>query len=216
VKKAGGQALPLQLDVRDADAIEQVVQKAGDHFKSIDILINNAGAIYLTDTLSTQAKQFDLMQSVNVRGTFLMSRACVPYMKKTGGHIINLSPPLKLEARWLAPHIAYTLSKYGMSLCTLAMAEEFREFKIGVNSLWPKTIIYTAAITRLMGEDAAKNCRKPAIVADAVAWIIRQDPKLITGNLFLDEDVLKQSSVKDFSAYAYDTRGPILPDMYVE
>lgn len=215
VEKAGGKALPLQLDVRDADAIKQVAKKAFDHFKSIDIVINNAGAIYLTDTLSTEAKQFDLMHAVNARATFLMSRAAIPYMKN-GGHILNLSPPIKLDARWLAPHVAYSMSKFGMSMCTIAMAEEFRAQRIGVNSLWPRTLIYTAAITRLMGEDAAKNCRKPAILADAALWIFSQSPQQISGNLFLDEDVLARAGIKDLSSYDCVKEGELLSDLYVE
>jgi citronellol/citronellal dehydrogenase len=215
VEKAGGRALPLQLDVRDADAITKVAQSAYEHFLSIDMVVNNAGAIYLTDTLSTEAKQFDLMNSVNVRATFLMSRACIPYMKN-GGHILNLSPPIKLDARWLAPHVAYTMSKYGMSMCTLGMAEELRENRIAVNSLWPRTLIYTAAVTRLMGDDAAKNCRKPAIMADAAAWLFSQNPQEITGHLFLDEEVLARAGVKDFSVYDCVENAELLFDLYVE
>lgn len=216
VEKAGGQALPLKLDVRDADAINNVIQQTKARFGTIDILINNAGAIYLTDTLSTDAKQFDLMHSVNVRATFLMSRACIPHMQKTGGHILNLSPPIKLDVRWLSPHVAYTISKYGMSMCTIAMAEEFRSEKIAVNSLWPRTLIYTAAITRLMGDDSAKNCRKPAIMADAAAWILSQNPQEISGNLFLDEEVLARAGMTDFASYNCVSGGEVLSDLYVE
>jgi citronellol/citronellal dehydrogenase len=215
VENAGGKALPLQLDVRDADAIASVARAAFDHFKSIDMVVNNAGAIYLSDTLSTDAKQFDLMLGVNVRATFLMSRACIPFMKN-GGHILNLSPPIKLASRWLAPHVAYTISKYGMSMCTLGMAEELREQHIGVNSLWPRTIIHTAAITRLMGDGAERNCRKPAVLADAAAWIFSQNPQEITGNLFLDEEVLARAGIKDLSSYDCVKDGELLPDLYVE
>lgn len=215
VSKAGGQALPYQLDVRDADAIFALINKTIERFKSIDILVNNAGAIYLTDTLSTDAKQFDLMHSINARATFLMSRACLPHLMKQGGHILNLSPPIKLDARWLAPHVAYTMSKYGMSMCTIGMAEEFRDHNVGVNSLWPKTLIYTAAVTRLLGEESAKNCRKPAIMADAAAWIFRQDPREVTGNLFYDEEVLAKAGIKDFSRYNCTEHTELLPDLYV-
>lgn len=215
VEKAGGHALPLQLDVRDAQAIEEVVAKAHAQFHSIDILINNAGAIYLTDTLTTEAKQYDLMQSVNARATFLMSRACLPHMIKNGGHILNLSPPIKMEPRWLSPHVAYTMSKFGMSMCTIAMAEEFRENNIAVNSLWPKTLIYTAAVTRLMGDDAMRNCRHPAIMADAALWIVKQKPTAVSGNLFLDEEVMQRAGVRNLSDYNCVPNGEVLPDLYI-
>jgi citronellol/citronellal dehydrogenase len=216
VEKRGGKALPFQIDVRDADAISQLIDKTIDHFKTIDMVINNAGAIYLTNTLATDAKQFDLMHSINVRATFLLSRASIPHLKKQGGHILNLSPPIMLQSKWLSPHIAYTMSKYGMSMCTLAMAEEFRDDRIAVNSLWPKTLIYTAAVTRLLGEDFLKNCRKPAIMADAAAWILAQDPGEITGNLFTDEEVLAKAGVKDLAIYNCVTQPELLSDLYVE
>lgn len=214
VKDAGGNALPYQIDVRDEKAITSLAKASMDHFKSIDIVINNAGAIYLTDTLSTEAKQFDLMHDVNVRATFLLSRACVPYMNK-GGHILNLSPPLKIDSKWLAPHVAYTMSKFGMSMCTVGMAEEFKKEGIAVNSLWPKTLIYTAAITRLLGEQAEKNCRKASIISDAALWIFKQNPREITGNLFLDEEVLAKAGVKDLTKYNCTTDANLLPDLYV-
>jgi citronellol/citronellal dehydrogenase len=215
VEKLGAKALPYQLDVRDADAISGLISQTIDRFKTIDILINNAGAIYLTDTLATEAKQFDLMHSINVRGTFLMSRACIPYLKKEGGHILNLSPPLSLEPRWLAPHVAYSISKYGMSMCTLGMAEEFLDDRISVNSLWPKTIIYTAAITRLMGEDSQKNSRKPAIMADAAAWILSQEAGKMSGNLFLDEDIITKIGTRSLDSYSYVPGAELMPDLYI-
>lgn len=215
VEKAGGKALPIQLDVRDAEAIVGLVEKTISEFKTIDILINNAGAIYLTDTLATEAKQYDLMQGVNARATFLMSRACIPYLKKQGGHILNMSPPISLAPRWLSPHIAYSLSKFGMSMCTLGMAEEFKEDGIAVNSLWPKTLIYTAAITRLMGEDSMKNCRRASIIADAASWILQQDPRSLSGNLFLDEEVMARAGVKDLDAYSFVENAELVTDLYV-
>ncbi len=214
VEKAGGRALPFQIDVRDASAIDALMAKSFDHFKSVDMVVNNAGAIYLTDTLKTEAKQFDLMHGVNMRATFLVSRAAIPYLKKQGGHILNLSPPIDLAPKWLSPHVAYTMSKYGMSMCTLGMAEEFREDAIAVNSLWPKTLIYTAAITRLLGPDAEKHCRKPAIMADAAAWILAQ-PKEVTGNCFSDEEVLKRGGIHDFSQYNCVDKPELLPDLFV-
>ncbi len=215
IEALGAKALPIQLDVRNADEIEACVKKAAETFGTIDVLINNAGAIYLTDTLHTEAKQFDLMQSVNVRATFLMSRACVPYLKRQGGHILNLSPPISMDAKWLAPHIAYSLSKYGMSLCTKAMAEEFREDRIAVNSLWPRTLIYTAAITRLMGEQSLKNCRKPAILADAAAWLLAQHPCSITGQWLLDEEVLKKAEIHDWDKYNCVDNPELVSDLYI-
>ena len=215
VEKAGGRALPFQIDVRDADAIDTLMKKSFDHFKSIDMVINNAGAIYLTDTLSTEPKQFDLMHGINVRAAFLVSRAAILFLKKQGGHILNLSPPIDLAPKWLAPHVAYTMSKYGMTMCTLAMAEEFREDRVAVNSLWPKTLIYTAAITRLLGPDAERNCRKPAIMADAAAWILSQDPKEITGNCFSDEDAVKRAGITDLTQYNCVDQPELLPDLFV-
>lgn len=214
VEERGGKALPFQIDVRDEKAIDDLVKASAEHFKGIDILINNAGAIYLTDTMATEPKQFDLMHSVNVRATFLLSRACIPHMKK-GGHILNLSPPLRIDSKWLAPHLAYTISKFGMSMCTVGMADEFRGDGIAVNSLWPKTIIYTAAVERLMGEQAEKNCRKASIMADAAAWIVKQNPREITGNLFLDEEVLSRAGIKDLSSYNCTSDADLLPDLYV-
>lgn len=215
VEAAGGRALPVQIDVRDADAINALALKTIEHFNSIDILINNAGAIYLTDTLSTDAKQYDLMQGVNARATFLMSRACIPYLKKQGGHILNMSPPISFEPRWLAPHVAYSISKFGMSMCTLGMAEELREYNIAVNSLWPRTLIYTAAITRLMGDDSMKSCRRASIIADAAAWILEQDPKKLSGNLFLDEEIMKRAGVKDLEQYSFVPNAELVTDIYV-
>lgn len=217
VEKHGGKALPYQMDVRDDEAIAPMIEKTVATFHTIDALINNAGAIYLTDSLSTDAKKFDLMQSINCRATFLLSRACLPHISKNGGHIINMSPPINLDKKWLAPHVAYTISKFSMSMCTLAMAEEFRQQGVAVNSLWPKTIIYTSAVTRLMGKDAINHCRKPSIMADAAAWILQQDPRELTGNLFLDEDVLKQASITDLSFYrAIEGSADLMPDLYVD
>lgn len=216
VRNLGAEALPLKVDVRDAEAITKLVEQTADHFPSIDIVINNAGAIYLTDTLSTNAKQYDLMQSVNARATFLLSQAAIPFLRKQGGHILNMSPPITLDPRWLSPHVAYSISKFGMSLCTLGMAKELATDNIAVNSLWPKTIIYTAAITRLMGEDAMKNCRKATIIADAAAWILSKNPKEISGNLFLDEEVMKRAGVHDLDSYSYVPNAELMTDIYVE
>lgn len=215
VDDAGGHGMPFQIDVRDQDAINVLVEKTIERFKTIDVLINNAGAIYLTDTLSTESKQFDLMHGINVRATFLMSRACLPHLMKQGGHILNLSPPLLLDSKWFAPHVAYTMSKYGMSMCTVGMAEEFRECGVAVNSLWPKTLVYTAAITRLMGDGAERNCRTPAVMADSAMWILSQNPREVTGNLFYDEEVLKKAGITDLTKYNCVNDPELLPDLYV-
>ncbi len=218
VEKAGGKALPLQLDVRDADQITAVVSKAAQHFGGIDILVNNAGAIKLTTTDNTPVKSFDLMMSVNVRSTFLCAQACLPYLQKsTHAHILSLSPPISLDPKWLENNLAYTISKYGMSLCTLGMASEFKKWNISVNSLWPRTIIATAAVTWLLGEESIKNARKPEIVADAAYELFLMRPTEITGRLLLDEDFLRERlKITDFSTYACVPGKDLMPDFYVE
>lgn len=218
VIKAGGKALALKLDVRESDKIHEAVNKAADHFGGIDILVNNAGAIRLTNTEATPVKSFDLMMSVNVRSTFLCAQACLPYLKKSNNaHILNLSPPISLDVKWLENNVAYTISKYGMSLCTLGMAAEFKQWDISVNSLWPRTIIATAAVTWLMGNDAVKNARKPEIMADAAYHIFVTKPSLLTGQCLLDEDFLKKyAHENDFSQYACVPGENLMPDFYVE
>lgn len=218
VEEAGGKALALKLDVRDADRIAETVEKAADHFGGIDILVNNAGAIKLTTTESTPAKSFDLMMSVNVRSTFLCTQACLPYLKKSNhAHVLNLSPPISLAPKWLENNVAYTISKYGMSLCTLGMASEFKEWNISVNSLWPRTIIATAAVTWLMGDDAVKSSRKPEIMSDAAYELFLTGPEEITGRCLLDEDFLKErNNLKDFSPYSCVPGAALTPDFYVE
>ncbi len=215
VEQLGVRALPYQIDVRNADEIDRMLSLVLSKFKSVDILVNNAGAIYLTDTLHTEAKQFDLMHQVNVRATFLLSRACLPSLAQHGGHILNLSPPIALDARWLSPHLAYSMSKFGMSMCTVGMAEEFRANKISVNSLWPRTLIYTAAVTRLLGPDSIKNCRKPAIMADAAAWLLSQEPGIITGNCFIDEEVLARAHITNLEHYNCVADAQLIPDLYI-
>src|SRR5688572_30329698 len=191
VKAAGGQALALRLDVRNEEEIKSVVESAAKHFGGIDILVNNAGAIRLTTTDATPAKSFDLMWGVNTRATFLCSQACLPYLEKSSqAHILNLSPPINLDPKWMQNNCAYTITKYGMSLCTLGMAAEFSGRRIAVNSLWPRTTIATAAIDWLMGEEGMKSARKPAIMADAAYSIFCQDPAKLTGQLLIDEDYL--------------------------
>ncbi len=218
IRAAGGEALPIPVDVRFEDQIQQAVAQAVDHFGGIDILVNNASAIYLAGTLETPMKRFDLMHQVNVRATFACSQACLPHlMKAENPHILVLSPPLKLEPRWFAPHLAYTLSKYGMSMCVLGMAEEFREAGVAVNALWPRTTIATAAVRNLLGgEEMVRRSRKPEIVADAAHVILTQPSRRCTGNFFIDEDVLRQVGVADFTRYAVDPSvGELMSDLFV-
>ena len=206
IKNSGGEALPLVLDVRDELQIEKVVNDTVAHFGGIDILVNNASAIYLANTESTPAKKFDLIHQINVRGTYLMSRACIPYLKKSShAHILNLSPPLNLKPMWFENHTAYTMSKYGMSMIAMGLAAELSPFRIGVNAIWPKTLIATSAVKNLLGGDTLmRQSRWPAIVADAAVIIISNDPGKVTGQFFIDEDVLKEAGVQDLEKYAVD------------
>ncbi len=220
VEAAGGKALPVQLDVRDDAQIDAAVAAAVDRFGGIDVLVNNASAIHLAGTVETPVKRYDLMSQVNVRGTFLCSRACVPHLARAANpHILNLAPPLDLRPKWFASHLAYTMAKYGMSLCVLGMAEELKPQKIAVNALWPKTVIATAAVQNLLGGDATvRLSRKPDIMADAAHVILTRKSSDFTGNFCVDEDVLKKAGVSDFSPYAM-TPGTkdseLLPDYFL-
>lgn len=203
IEAAGGKCLPLVMDVRDEERVAQCAREAAEHFGGIDVLINNASAIYLAGSLEVPAKRFDLMQQVNTRGTFMTSQACLPYLLKSGNpHILTLSPPISLEPKWFARHTAYTLSKYGMSMCTLGLAAEFGPQGVAVNSLWPQTVIDTAALAMLKGLVAPEDCRKPAIVADAALVILKRKASACTGHFFIDEEVLREEGVTDFSCYA--------------
>ncbi|OGQ02921.1 MAG: short chain dehydrogenase [Deltaproteobacteria bacterium RIFCSPHIGHO2_02_FULL_38_15] len=217
IEKAGGKALPIATDIRFEEQVQAAVQETVQTFGGIDILVNNASAISLTDTLTTEAKKFDLMFSVNVRGTFLCSKACVPYLKKSQNpHILNLSPPLNLKPQWFSQHLAYTMSKYGMSECVLGMSEEFREDGIAVNALWPKTTIATAAIYNILGgEELANHSRTPQMVADAAYFIFTQNSRQCSGNFFIDEEVLKSFGVKDFKKYAINPNQELQPDFFI-
>lgn len=217
VERAGGEALACVADIRDEGAVEQAVAQTRERFGGIDILVNNASAISLTTTADTPMKRFDLMHAVNTRGTFLCSKACLPLLERSDNpHILTLSPPLELRPEWFAPHLAYTISKYGMSLCTLGLARELAARGIAVNSLWPRTTIATAAIENLLGGPAAvTRCRKPEIVADAAHEILTRDSRQFTGRFCLDEDVLREAGVTDFSAYAVDPSVSPLPDLFV-
>jgi citronellol/citronellal dehydrogenase len=203
--------------VRDDRLIQQAVMQAVTHFGGIDILINNASAISLTDTPNTSMKRYDLMMSVNSRATFATSQACIPYLTKSvNPHILTLSPPLNMQAKWFAPHLAYTMSKYGMSMCTLGLAQELKAQGIAVNSLWPKTTIATAAIAVNFPKEILHASRHPKIVADAAYWILNQNSRQTSGNFFVDEDVLRAQGVTDFSHYALSPEKPLYPDLFLD
>ncbi len=217
IEKAGGQAIPCIVDIRSEDQIQSAVKQAVEKFGGIDILVNNASAISLTGTLETPMKRYDLMHQVNVRGTFACSQACLPYLLKAENpHILNISPPLNMEARWFSNHVAYTMAKFGMSMCVLGMAAEFRDQGVAVNALWPRTIIATAAIMNLLGgSEAIKQSRKPDIMADAAHYIFTRPSRECTGNFFIDEDLLKNTGVTDFDKYAMAIGVEPLPDFFI-
>ena len=218
IEAAGGKAIPCVCDVRDDEQVAAAVARTVERFGGIDILVNNASAIFLAGTLETPMKRFDLMHAVNMRATYLCSQLCLPHlMQRENPHILNLSPPLNMRPRWFAGHVAYTMSKYGMSMCVLGMAEEFREAGVAVNALWPKTAIATAAVQNLLGgEEAIRGCRKPEIVADAAHAILTRAARNCTGNFFVDEDVLREAGVTDFDAYAVEPGAPLLPDFFLD
>lgn len=216
VEEAGGQALAIQLDIRDEEKVHEAVAKAVATFGGIDVLINNASAIFLAGTLDTPMKRFDLINSVNARGTFLCSQACLPYLKKsTNPHILTLSPPLNMQAKWFKDTLAYTISKYGMSMCTLGMADEFKPFGIGVNSLWPRTIIATAAIEVNFPKQFLQASRKPSIMADAAYGIITSNSRETTGNFFIDEDFLRTLGMTEFEHYSLNPKVPLMADFFL-
>lgn len=215
VQEAGGEGLGLVLDVRDENAVATALRAAADHFGGIDVLVNNASAISLTGTLATPMKKFDLMFGVNVRATYAVSQAALPYLLRSANpHILNLSPPLNLDPKWFGNHVAYTMSKYGMSMCVLGMAEEFRG-KVAVNALWPRTTIATAAVEMLGGAPLLSASRTPDIMADAAYWVLTR-PREVTGHFFLDEDVLRDHcGVTDFDAYACTPGVTPTPDFFL-
>ena len=217
VEAAGGKALPIQLDVRDADAVADALKQAAATFGGLDCLVNNASAISLTGTLDTPVKRLDLMLAVNLRGTFVCSQACIPHLKKASNpHILTLSPPLNVRPRWFKSHVAYTMAKYGMSMCTLGMSEEFRAAGIAVNSLWPRTTIATAAIEVNFPEAILKASRKPAIMADAAYAILNRDSRKATGNFYIDETVLREEGVTDFDQYAVSPGTSLYTDLFLD
>ena len=206
IEEAGGKALPIQCDIRYEGSIKEAIDKVVETYGEIDILVNNASAIAMTGTLETEAKRFDLLHSINTRGTFLVSQACLPYLLKANNpHILNLAPPLNMDPKWFAKHCAYTIAKYGMSMCVLGMSEEFRKYGVAVNALWPKTLISTAAVKNVLGGDIAlQKSRKADIVADSAYIILTNKGTTLTGQFFIDEDVLISTGVMDLSKYKED------------
>jgi len=221
IEAAGGRALIAPTDIRDEAAIALAVQAGLDRFGAIDALINNASAISLTSTPATPMKRFDLLFGVDVRGTFACTQACLPALMRSAEsgrnpHVLNLSPPLSMQQRWFAPHVAYTMAKYGMSMCTLGHAEEFRRHGIAVNSLWPRTVIATAALKMIPGLDIARS-RRPEILADAAWWVLTSDARNTTGNFFIDETLLAAHGIRDLQPYAV-TPGTddLIPDLFLD
>ncbi|GBF58466.1 glucose 1-dehydrogenase 2 [Candidatus Phycosocius bacilliformis] len=217
IEAAGGKALPLVVDVREEASVQGAVEQAVAHFGGIDICINNASAIQLTGTLQTEMKRYDLMHQVNGRGTYLVSRACIPYLKKSANpHVLNLSPPLDMSAHWFGNHVAYTMAKYTMSMCALGMAEEFRAVGIAFNCLWPRTGIATAAIQfALAGDEGLRHCRTVEIMADAAHVILTRPARDCTGHFFIDDLVLSEAGVTSFDHYRVDPTKELMPDFFV-
>jgi citronellol/citronellal dehydrogenase len=217
IEAAGGKALPCVVDIRDEAQIAAAVAKAVETFGGIDILINNASAISLTGTVATSMKRYDLMHGVNTRGTFACSQACIPHLRKAANpHILNNSPPLNMEPRWFGPHVAYTMAKFGMSMCVLGMAEELKSEGIAVNAIWPRTVIATSAVQNLLGGDSTmQGSRTPEIMADAAYAILTRPSREFTGNFCIDDEVLAAEGVTDFSKYSSVPGATLLPDFFV-
>ena len=217
IEEAGGAALPLLCDIQYDEQVADAVKKTVEAFGGIDILVNNASAIHLTGTEATPMKRYDLMHRINTRGTFLCSQLCIPHLRKAANpHILNLSPPLNMEAKWFAPHVAYTMAKFGMSMCVLGMAEELKRDGIAVNALWPRTVIATAAVQNLLGGDATmKGSRKPEILADAAYVIFNRPSREFTGNFCIDDELLASAGITDLSEYQLTPGAKLLPDFFV-
>jgi len=217
IESAGGKALAVQCDIRDENQIQNAVDKAIERFGAIDILINNASAISLTATEATDPKRFDLMHDINVRGTFFVSKACIPHLKNgTNPHILNLSPPVNLNSKWFGGHVAYTMSKYNMTMIAIGLSEELKKYNIAANALWPKTTVATAAVQNLLGGDALiKMSRKPEIVADAAYYILKRPSKVCTGNTFLDENVLQEEGITDLGKYSVVPGARLYQDLFI-
>jgi citronellol/citronellal dehydrogenase len=217
INEAGGNGLACACDIRFDEQVQAAVEKAVATFGGIDVLLNNASAIHLSGTLDTPMKRYDLMHDINTRGTFLCSRACLPHLLKASNpHILNIAPPLNIETKWFAPHLAYTMAKFGMSLCVLGMSGEFRERGVAVNALWPKTVIATAAVQNLLGGgDVVKRSRRPEIMADAAHLLLTRNSRECTGNFFVDEDVLRQAGITEFDKYSVTPGSDLIPDFFV-
>lgn len=217
IEAAGGHALPVVMDVRHEEQVQAAIEQAMVTFGGIDMLINNASAISLTPTLMTEMKRFDLMHGINLRGTFLASKLCIPHLKKAANpHILTLSPPINLNPVWFRHHVAYTIAKYGMSMCVLGMAEEFRRDGIAVNALWPRTTIATAAVQNLLGGDEMiQQSRIPEIMADAAYAILKRDSRSNTGHFYIDEEVLLEEGVTNFDQYAVNPLKPLMTDLFL-
>jgi citronellol/citronellal dehydrogenase len=217
IEMAGGQALPLIVDVRDEASVMRAVEKTAERFGGVDICVNNASAIQLTGTLETDMKRYDLMHQINTRGTYLASKACIPYLKRAENpHVLMLSPPLDMQARWFQNHVAYTMAKFGMSMCVLGMAEEFRNDGVAFNALWPRTGVATAAIEfALGGEEALRTCRTTDIMADAAYIVFNRPARECTGNFFIDDILLYEAGERDFDKYRVDPSKDLMPDFFV-
>lgn len=218
IEAAGGKALPLVCDIRDEAQVQAAVAATVEAFGGIDICVNNASAISLTPTLKTDMKRFDLMHQINLRGTFLVSKSCLPHLLEADNpHVLNLAPPLNFEAKWFAPHVAYSMAKYGMSLCVLGMAEEYRAEGVAFNALWPRTAIATAAIRNVIGGDELiRRSRKPEIIADAAWFILTRPAREFTGNFCVDDEVLEAAGITGLTGYAVDPDVELAPDFFVE
>ena len=217
IKEVGGTALPIVCDIRYEDQVEAAVEETADKFGGIDICINNASAIHLTDTVNTPMKRYDLMHNINVRGTFMLSQKCIPHLiKGDNSHILTLSPPLDIARKWFGMTLAYTTAKYGMSLVAHGLAEELGKHNVASNCLWPRTSLDTAAVRNVIGEELVKGSRKPSIYADAAYAVLKRDSSSCTGNFFLDQDVLEEEGVTDFDQYAIDPEAKLVSDFFVD
>ena len=217
IEEVGGTALPIVCDIRYEEQVEAAVEEAASKFGGIDICINNASAIHLTDTVNTPMKRYDLMHNINVRGTFMLSQKCIPHLiKGDNSHILTLSPPLDIARKWFGMTLAYTTAKYGMSLVAHGLAEELGKHNVASNCLWPRTSLYTAAVRNVIGEELIKGSRKPSIYADAAYAVLKRDSSSCTGNFFLDQDVLEEEGVTDFDQYAIDPEAKLVSDFFVD
>ena len=217
IEEVGGNALPIVCDIRYEDQVEAAVEETVNKFGGIDICINNASAIHLTDTVNTPMKRYDLMHNINVRGTFMLSQKCIPHLiKGDNSHILTLSPPLDIARKWFGMTLAYTTAKYGMSLVAHGLAEELGKHNVASNCLWPRTSLDTAAVRNVIGEELVKGSRKPSIYADAAYAVLKRDSSSCTGNFFLDQDVLEEEGVTDFDQYAIDPEAKLVSDFFVD